>query len=62
MLKPFQEESWAIGIRKGNPELVQKVNAFLKEFRARGGFDELGDRYLQEQKRAFRQMGIPFYF
>ncbi len=47
---------------KGNPELVQKVNAFLKEFRARGGFDELGDRYLQEQKQAFRQMGIPFYF
>ena len=62
LLKPFQTESWAIGIRKGNSELVQKVNAFLKEFRARGGFDELGDRYLQEQKRAFRQMGIPFYF
>src|SRR6266568_3488931 len=62
LLKPFQTESWAIGIRKGNPELVQKVNAFLKEFRARGGFDELGDRYLQEQKQAFRQMGIPFYF
>lgn len=62
LLKPFQEESWAIGIRKGNTELREKVNAFLKEFRSRGGFEELGDRYLKEQKEAFRSMGYPFYF
>jgi polar amino acid transport system substrate-binding protein len=62
ILKPFQEESWAIGIRKGNTELLQKVNAFLKDFRARGGFEELGDRYLKDQKEAFRRMGVPFYF
>jgi len=62
LLKPFQEESWAIGIRKGNAELTQKVNAFLRDFKARGGFDELGDRYLKEQKEAFRKMGYPFYF
>lgn len=62
ILKPFQEESWAIGVRKGNTDLLPKVNAFLEEFRARGGFEELGERYLKEQKEAFRQMGIPFYF
>jgi polar amino acid transport system substrate-binding protein len=62
ILKPFQEESWAIGIRKGNDELRAKVNAFLKDFRNRHGFEELGDRYLKEQKEAFKQMGIPFYF
>ena len=62
ILKPFQEESWAIGIRKGNTELRDKVNAFLKAFRSRGGFEELGDRYLKEQKEAFRSMGYPFYF
>jgi polar amino acid transport system substrate-binding protein len=62
LLKPFQEESWAIGIRKGNTELRQKVNGFLKEFRSRAGFEELGDRYLKEQKEAFRRMGYPFYF
>ena len=62
LLKPFQEESWAIGIRKGNTELREKVNAFLKEFRSKGGFEELGDRYLKEQKEAFRSMGYPFYF
>ena len=62
LLKPLQEESWAIGVRKGNLELLQKVNALLKDFRARGGFEELGDRYLKEQKEAFRRMGVPFYF
>jgi polar amino acid transport system substrate-binding protein len=62
ILKPFQQESWAIGVRKGNLELLQKVNAFLKDFHARGGFEELGDRYLKEQKEAFRRMGVPFYF
>lgn len=62
LLKPFQEESWAIGIRKGNVALVEQVNQFLKDFRARGGFEELGDRHLKEQKEAFKRLGIPFYF
>jgi polar amino acid transport system substrate-binding protein len=62
ILKPFQEESWAVGIRKGNGALREKVNAFLKAFRAQGGFEQLGDRYLKEQKEAFKLLGIPFYF
>jgi GT2 family glycosyltransferase len=43
LLKPFQEESWAIGIRKGNDPLKTRINVFLKEYRAIGGFDKLGD-------------------
>jgi polar amino acid transport system substrate-binding protein len=62
ILKPFKEESWAIGVRKGNDELRDKVNQFLADFRAKNGFDALGDRYLKEQKEAFRKMGYPFYF
>ena len=62
VLKPFQEESWAVGIRKGNTELLQQVNRFLQDFRSKGGFEQLGDRYLKEQKQAFKQMGYPFYF
>jgi len=61
LLDPFQKESWAVGIRKGNDALRLKVNAFLKEFRANGGFERLGDRYLQEQKAAFRKLGFPFF-
>jgi polar amino acid transport system substrate-binding protein len=62
LLRPFREERWAVGIRKGNDDLRKKVNAFLADFRARGGFDELGDRHLKEQKEAFRSLGIPFVF
>jgi len=62
ILQPFQEESWAVGIRKGNNALRKKVNEFLKDYRAKGGFDELGEKYLKEQKEAFKKMEIPFYF
>jgi polar amino acid transport system substrate-binding protein len=62
LLAPFQKESWAIGIRKGNVALETQVNAFLRDFKARHGFDALGDKYFKADKEAFRQMGFPFYF
>jgi len=61
ILTPFQTESWAIGIRKGNDELKAKINRFLADFRRSGGFDRLGDRYLKEEKDAFRRLGFPFF-
>jgi polar amino acid transport system substrate-binding protein len=42
--------------------LKTEVNAFLKAFRAEGGFSRLGDRYLKEQKDVFRDLGVPFQF
>ncbi len=62
ILKPFQTESWAIGMRKGNGALKAQVNRFLAEFRRSGGFERLGDRYLKEEKESFRRMGYPFFF
>ncbi len=61
ILKPFQYESWAIGIRKGNDPLKLRINAFLKEYRAKGGFDKLGDTWLKEQKLEFKRLGYPFF-
>lgn len=62
ILKPFQTESWAIGMRKGNVALKAKVNRFLADFRRSGGFERLGERYLKEEKDSFRRMGYPFFF
>jgi polar amino acid transport system substrate-binding protein len=62
LLEPFQTEQWAIGIRKGNEELRTQVNTFLKTFKAQGGFETLGTRWLAPQKEAFRAAGIPFLF
>jgi polar amino acid transport system substrate-binding protein len=62
LLTPFQSESWAIGLKKGNDDLRAQVNAFLSAYRAQGGFDQLGDRWLAAQKAEFKQLGVPFIF
>jgi polar amino acid transport system substrate-binding protein len=62
ILAPFQQESWAVGLRKGSDDLRAKVNAFLADYRAKGGFEKLGDKWLGEQKAEFKRLGVPFYF
>ena len=62
ILQPFREETWAIGLRPGDDELRRQVNEFLEAFRAAGGFERLGDEFLPEEKKAFKEQGLPFYF
>ena len=62
LLKPVQTESWAVALRPDDTVGLTQVNAFLKSFRASGGFDRLGNTYLKNQKEAFAKAGIPFYF
>ena len=62
ILAPFREETWAVGLRQGDESLRSQVNEFLKTFRAGGGFERLGDEFLPERKRPFRERGIPFHF
>jgi polar amino acid transport system substrate-binding protein len=62
LLRPVREESWAVGVRKGRPELLDGVNRFLAEYRAGGGFERLGQKHLPDLKADFAAMGIPFVF
>jgi polar amino acid transport system substrate-binding protein len=62
LLNPFQKEYWAIGIRKGNDELLKQVDHFIRSFREEGGFEKLSDTYLPMEKAAFKKLGIPFIF
>jgi polar amino acid transport system substrate-binding protein len=62
LLTPFQEETWAVALRKGNDELRSGVNAFIDAYRKEGGFEKLGDKWLPEQKAEFKKRGIPFLF
>ena len=62
LLNPLQKENWAVALRHDDRQLRDEINAFLKSFRAQGGFDVLGDKYLGDQKSAFKEQGIPFYF
>jgi polar amino acid transport system substrate-binding protein len=51
---PFQDnEKWGVAVKKGNTELLEKINAFIPEFTANGEFDKLSDKYLLEEKKAF---------
>jgi len=62
LLQPFQQEKWGIALRKGDTQLKEQINRFLKSFRAQGGFERLGDTYLKEQKETFKELKYPFYF
>ncbi|MBV8143150.1 MAG: transporter substrate-binding domain-containing protein [Verrucomicrobia bacterium] len=62
ILQPFEREEWAMGIRKGNDDLRKQINDFIAHFQATGGFEQLGTKYLSENKKAFEDFGIPFYF
>ena len=61
VLEPFQKEFWAVGVRKGNDELKIKVNAFIKDYRKNGGFEQLGSRHLNEMKTEFKRLGYSFF-
>lgn len=62
VLEPLQTEKWAVALRKDDEVLRKEVNAFLEDFRNKGGFDRLRDKYLRDQKEAFDREGVPFYF
>jgi polar amino acid transport system substrate-binding protein len=62
LLAPLQQESWAVALRPEDTALLEQVNAFLAKFRAGGGFNELSNRYLADEKAAFEAQGIPFVF
>lgn len=62
LLAPFQQEAWAVGIRKGNEVLRAQVDGFIAQFRTDGGFERLGEKWLADEKAAFARLGLEFYF
>lgn len=45
---PFVEEEYAIAIKKGNTELVDKINKAIDEIKASGEYDKLYSKYFAE--------------
>ncbi len=60
LLQPLQTESWAMALRKDDAALKESINLFLKNFRASGGMEALGEKYLKAEKTALRDRGVPF--
>jgi len=60
---PFQDvEYWGVGVKKGNQELLEQINAFIDEFYAINGFEAITEKYLKEEKEAFDQNGFEWFF
>ena len=63
VLIPFQDsESWGMAVNKGNEELLTELDSFVATFKAQGGFAELTDKYLKEEKQTFDALGFPWFF
>ena len=60
---PFQDvEYWGAAMKKGNEELLSQMNEFIAYYREAGGFDELTEKYLQEESKAFKALGFQWFF
>lgn len=60
---PFQDvESWGIAVKKGNTELLAQLNTFIEQYTADGGFDELTEKYMSDEKSAFDELGFQWFF
>ncbi|MCK5848148.1 MAG: transporter substrate-binding domain-containing protein [Caldisericia bacterium] len=63
LLIPFQEgENWGMAVKKGNTELLGRINQFISVYREQGGFDKLTEKHLSEEKQTFDSLGFPWFF
>lgn len=64
ILTPFQEEPeyWGIGVRKGDTNLKNSLNAFINSAKNDGTFDEIANKHLKDVKKTFDKLGIEFFF
>ncbi len=60
---PFQEaDYWGIAVQEGNTELLSQINEFIETYTQEGGFDELSQKYLAEEKETFQTLGFKWFF
>jgi polar amino acid transport system substrate-binding protein len=63
VLEPLPNtKGWGIALEKGNDDLREKINAFLKEAQEDGTFQEIRDNYLQDKIKEFESYGLEFFF
>lgn len=59
ILDLLNKESWGIGVRHEDDELLTQTNAFLKEFRSSGGLKRLGEKFLAAENKLLSELGQP---
>jgi polar amino acid transport system substrate-binding protein len=60
---PFQEvEYWGVAVKKGNTELLNQLNEFIDAYAAEGGFEDITEKFLKEEKAVFDDLGFEWFF
>ena len=60
---PYQDiDVWGVAVKKGNTELLNKLNEFIIKYRKEGGFDNLSTKYLSKEKKDFDALGFKWFF
>lgn len=63
VLEPLPNtKGWGVAVPKGADELQEAINAFLKEAKTDGTYDEIRETYLQEKIEEFEEYGLDFFF
>ncbi len=64
LLAQFETESqpWAIAYGKGEEKLGAQIDEFIVEYKEKGGFNNLADKYLGKERAFFQEKNVPFFF
>lgn len=63
VLEPLPNtKGWGIALRKGEEELKEKINAFIKTAKTDGTYDSIRETYLEDKIKEFEAYGLEFFF
>jgi len=63
ILEPLPNtQGWGIALRKGEDDLKEKINAWLKDAKTDGTFDTIREDYLKDKVKEFEENGLEFFF
>lgn len=53
---------WGVAVQKEQPELLEKINEFIKKAKEDGTYDEIRKTYLLDKMEEFEAYGLDFFF
>lgn len=63
ILEPLPNtKGWGIALRKGEDELREKINEFIKKAKTDGTYDSIREAFLSDKVKEFEELGIDFFF
>jgi len=55
-------KGWGVAVRKGESELVEKLDEFINKAKEDGTYDEIREKYLKDKMEEFEKYEVDFFF